>query len=59
MTKGPVGFGYLSDLAASMSKFAIFEYVEVFYNRWRRHSYLGYMSPAEFEAAAVTAALAA
>jgi putative transposase len=38
---------------------AIFEYIEVFYNRWRRHSYLGYMSPAEFEAAAVTAALAA
>jgi transposase InsO family protein len=37
----------------------IFEYIEVFYNRWRRHSYLGYMSPAEFEAAAVTAALAA
>lgn len=30
----------------------------MFYNRWRRHSYLGYMSPAEFEAA-VTAALAA
>jgi putative transposase len=38
---------------------AIFEYIEVFYNRWRRHSYLGYMSPAEFEAAAATAALAA
>ena len=41
------------------AKSAIFEYIEVFYNRWRRHSYLGYMSPAEFEAAAVTAALAA
>ncbi len=38
---------------------AIFEYLEVFYDRWRRHSYLGYMSPVEFEAAAVTAALAA
>ncbi len=38
---------------------AIFEYIEVFYNRWRRHSYIGYMSPAEFEAAALTAALAA
>jgi transposase InsO family protein len=38
---------------------AIFEYIEVFYNRWRRQSYLGYMSPAEFEAAALTAALAA
>ena len=29
---------------------SIFEYVEVFYNRQRRHSTLGYLSPAEFEA---------
>ena len=28
----------------------IFEYIEVFYNRTRRHSTLGYDSPAEFEA---------
>ena len=28
----------------------IFEYIEVFYNRQRRHSTLGYDSPAEFEA---------
>lgn len=28
---------------------AVFEYMEVFYNRKRRHSYLGYVSPAEFE----------
>ena len=28
----------------------IFEYIEVFYNRRRRHSTLGYDSPAEFEA---------
>ena len=27
----------------------IFEYIEVFYNRQRRHSYLGYLSPVEFE----------
>lgn len=27
----------------------IFDYIEVFYNRQRRHSYLGYLSPAEFE----------
>ena len=26
-----------------------FDYVEVFYNRQRRHSALGYVSPAEFE----------
>jgi transposase InsO family protein len=28
---------------------SIFEYVEAFYNRARRHSALGYVSPAEFE----------
>lgn len=31
---------------------AIFEWIEVFYNRIRRHSTLGYVSPAAFEAAA-------
>lgn len=29
---------------------SLFEYIEVFYNRKRRHSTLGYRSPAEFEA---------
>ena len=28
---------------------AIFDYIEVFYNRHRRHSSLGYLSPADFE----------
>ena len=28
---------------------AIFDYIEVFYNRQRRHSMLGYVSPVEFE----------
>ena len=28
---------------------SIFEYIEVFYNRVRRHSTLGYVAPAEFE----------
>ena len=35
------------------------KYIEVFYNNRRRHSSLGYMSPAEFEATAFTTALAA
>ena len=28
---------------------SIFEYIEAFYNRERRHSTLGYLSPAEYE----------
>ena len=28
---------------------SIFEYIEVFYNRQRRHSKLGYKAPAEYE----------
>jgi len=28
----------------------IFEYIEVFYNRKRRHSVLGYLSPADYRA---------
>jgi putative transposase len=34
---------------------SIFEYIEVFYNRERRHSALGYLSPAEYEARHVAA----
>lgn len=33
----------------------IFEYIEVFYNRMRRHSTLGYNSPVEYEARAAVA----
>jgi putative transposase len=31
------------------AKMAIFEYIEVFYNQQRRHSYLGYLTPVEFD----------
>ena len=37
------------------AKTAIFEYIEVFYNRFRRHSALGYQSPVVFEQSAMTA----
>jgi len=33
------------------AKQSLFEYIEVFYNRQRRHSYLGYVSPLEYERA--------
>ena len=33
----------------------IFEYIEVFYNRQRRHLTLGYLSPAQFEVTALAA----
>jgi len=38
---------------------AIFDYIEVFYNRRRRHSYLGFLSPADYERLANQPALAA
>jgi transposase InsO family protein len=38
---------------------ALFEYIEVFYNRQRRHSSLGYLSPVDFELATLPGKLAA
>ncbi|WP_152622440.1 IS3 family transposase [Archangium violaceum] len=35
------------------ARLALFEYIEVFYNRQRRHSSLGYVSPVDFELAAL------
>jgi putative transposase len=33
----------------AQARAAVFEYIEVFYNRIRRHSSTGYLSPAAFE----------
>lgn len=33
----------------SEARASLFEYIEIFYNRHRRHSYLDYVSPADFE----------
>jgi len=38
--------GYATEAQARME---VFKYIEVFYNRTRRHSALGYLSPAEYE----------
>ena len=36
-------------LTRQQARLSLFDYIEVFYNRQRRHSYLGYLSPAEYE----------
>jgi transposase InsO family protein len=38
---------------------AIFDYIEAFYNRRRRHSYLGFLSPVDFEGRGTKLTLAA
>ncbi|MBL0692378.1 IS3 family transposase, partial [Comamonas sp. JC664] len=48
-----------SFLTREEAKLALFEYIEVFYNRRRRHSSLGYVSPAEYERTAEVQSLAA
>ena len=51
---------YRTDFAMrEEARAAIFEYIEVFYNRERRHSSLRYLSPEDFEREAVHATLAA
>lgn len=47
---GPAGRGSFATRAEARQ--AIFEWIEVFYNRQRLHSTLGYRSPADFETAA-------
>jgi transposase InsO family protein len=39
-------------------RLAIFEYIAVWYNRQRRHSTLGYVSPAAYEALDAEVAIA-
>jgi putative transposase len=51
---------YRTDFATrQQARSALFEYIEVFYNRQRRHSTLGYLSPVDFENAALPGTLAA
>ncbi len=37
-------------LTREQARASIFEYIETWYNRVRRHSKLGYLSPVDFEA---------
>ena len=46
-------------VSRSQAQASVFEYIEAFYNRRRRHSALGFTSPVEHEAAAARRALAA
>lgn len=51
---------YLTEFATrTEARAAIFDYIEIFYNRERRHSSLGYLSPEAFEREAVHVNLAA
>lgn len=38
-----------SSMSATEVRLLVFEYIEIFYNRKRRHSYLGYKSPLTVE----------
>ena len=41
-------------LTRAAARLALFDYIEVFYNRSRLHSRLGYVSPGDYEAAALS-----
>lgn len=43
-------------LSRAAARSAVFEYIEVWYNRYRRHSALGYLSPWQFEQRLLAAA---
>jgi transposase InsO family protein len=42
--------GWHNFMSPEQARTALFEYIEVFYNRQRLHSALGYKSPPAFEA---------
>ncbi len=46
-------WGHQAFRTREIARLAIFEYIEVFYNRQRLHSGLGYLTPIEFEQIAV------
>ena len=60
-------FGTLKQELVNRRRFAtrevarqeVFEYIEIWYNRQRRHSSLGYLSPAEFERRALQSSTSA
>ena len=41
------------------AKIAVFEYIEIWYNRKRKHSALGYLSPEEYEKQLLNISIAA
>ena len=45
--KSEIGVSRYSTRQAARA--SVFEFIELFYNRVRRHSSLGYLSPAEYE----------
>jgi transposase InsO family protein len=49
-------FGQCVPATRSEAKRILFDYIEVFYNRQRSHSALGYLSPVQFEQQMATTA---
>ena len=47
---------HIPELTANQIQLEIFEFIEIWYNRKRKHSYLNYLTPEQFETSQATLA---